>query len=92
MANDDEYSQQAHADFVSGRLHGAGVVLLALANTHPDPGALLTEIEKVEQAAQAHVEATLLSEDYLNGMRDIIDRVRTLLCQRLGISPNPDNR
>jgi hypothetical protein len=70
-------------DFVAGRVHGINAVLLALAKTHPDPATFLHEIESVEQAALAKVEPTLMTDLYLDGMRDIIDRVQNYLRQRL---------
>jgi hypothetical protein len=70
-------------DFVAGRAHGAVTVLLAFAATHPDPEHLLSELERVEQAALAQVESSLRSDLYLDGMRDVIDRVRALLRLRL---------
>jgi hypothetical protein len=66
-----------------GRLHGIVAVLLALAETHPEPKALLDALERIEQVALATVESTLASDHYIDGTRDVIDRVRELLRLRL---------
>lgn len=70
-------------EFIGGRANGITDVLLAFAQSHPDPKTLLNHLEQVEQAGLAQVEATLLSDRYIDGMRDVIDRVRNLLRLRL---------
>jgi hypothetical protein len=80
----DDEKEREWLSFVAGRVHGINAVLLALAATHPDPASLLAELEKVEQAGLAVTESTLLPDRYIEGMRDIIDRVRNLLNLRLG--------
>lgn len=71
-------------EFIGGRMQGAVAVLLALIQTHPNPSALLAALEEAEQAALANVEPTPLSDRYIEGMRDMIDRARNLLNLRLG--------
>lgn len=69
-------------DFVAGRSKGTIAVLLALVATHPNPEALLAEIEKVEQSALAHAEASPFPDVYLEGLRDVIDTIRNMLVLR----------
>jgi hypothetical protein len=70
-------------DFVAGRQQGSIAVFLALIETHPDPQAMLSFLERAEQAALANVELTPLSDRYIEGMRDMIDRARKHLQLRL---------
>ncbi len=70
--------------YTAGRSNGTKAVLLALAMTHHDPASFLAELEKAEQSALALSEGTLLTDDYMSGMREIIDSVRNLLNLRLG--------
>jgi hypothetical protein len=76
--NDEEYTEH-----LAGRIHGINSVLLALTLAHPDPGKLLYELERVEQAALAQVESSLLSDQYIAGMNDSVDRARNALRLRL---------
>jgi hypothetical protein len=76
-------SKSEYVDFVSGRANGIIAVLLAFAQTHPDPQTFLGHLEQAEQAGLAQVEASQLSDRYIDGMRDVIDRVRNLLRLRL---------
>jgi hypothetical protein len=78
--------------FVAGRAYGINAVLLALAETHPDPTSFLRELENFEQAGLAQTESTLLPDRYLEGMRDIIDRVRNHLNRRLTSASHHDTR
>jgi hypothetical protein len=72
-------------DLESGNLHGIRVVLLALANTHPHKKDLLNELNSLEQFALAQVESSLLSDRYMQGMREIVGVVRKLLRKHLGL-------
>jgi hypothetical protein len=75
-------------EFTAGRVQGALAILLALVQTHPDPQAMLDFLEQAEQAALANVEPTLLSDRYIEGMRDMIDRAHNHLNLRLGRRPD----
>jgi hypothetical protein len=70
-------------DFIAGRQQGSIAVFLALIETHPDPQAMLSFLERAEQAALANVDPTPLSDRYIEGMRDMIDRARKHLQLRL---------
>jgi hypothetical protein len=71
-------------DFIAGRVQGSVAVFLALIETHPDPQAMLSYLERAERAALANVEPTPLSDRYIEGMRDVIGRARNHLQLRLG--------
>jgi hypothetical protein len=79
----EKMTHQEWLEFVGGRANGVIAVLLALAQTHPEPEKLLSHLEQSEQAGLAQVEANQLSDQYIDGMRDVIDRVRNLLRLRL---------
>lgn len=49
---------------------------------------MLDFLEQAEQAALANAEPTLLSDRYIEGMRDMIDRVHNHLSLRLGHRPD----
>lgn len=76
--SDDEWLEQ-----FSGRVHGFNTVMLAIAASHPEPQLFLSELERVEQFSLAQAENTLLSDRYIEGMRQSIDLVRTALNLRL---------
>ncbi len=82
-AGDSEFSKDDWLSHAAGRIHGLVAVLLALAETHPEPEALLDALDEFGHIALATVESTLASDLYLDGTRDVIDRVRNLLRLRL---------
>ncbi len=69
----------------SGNLHGIRIVLLALASVHPHKKELLNELNSLEQFALAQVESSLVSDRYIQGMREIVGVVRKLLRKHLGL-------
>lgn len=83
MSDDGENSAGIAAAFVSGRVQGLIGLTLAMARTHPDPQLLLREIEAMEIAAAARAEATVVPDEFLEGVQDVVRRVRSILQARL---------
>jgi hypothetical protein len=62
--------------WLAGQTHGLTSVLTTLVMTHRSPADLAREIAAVEQIALALVESAVVPDDYLDGMRDIFDRLK----------------
>jgi hypothetical protein len=71
-------------ELVAGQLQAVIGVLLALAKLHPLPDQLRAEISAMEQAAIARAETTLIGDDFLDGIRDVVMRLQTVLATRTG--------
>jgi hypothetical protein len=63
--------------FVAGQVHALVGFCVTLINTHPAPADLSLHLDAVEQITLAHVESTLVIEDFLHGVRNVFDRLRT---------------
>lgn len=63
-------------DFVVGQVEGLMAVVLAIVKTHPDPALLATQINVVEQVSLAKNGASPISDASVDGIRDILDRVK----------------
>lgn len=62
--------------FLAGQVHALIGFCIAIINSHPSPGELSQHIEAVEHVTIAHVESTLVIEDFLDGVRNVFDRLR----------------
>jgi hypothetical protein len=62
--------------WLAGQNHGLTAVLSVIIMMHRSPADLAREIETIEQRALADVESTLVPDDFLDGMRDIFDRLK----------------
>jgi hypothetical protein len=63
--------------FLAGQVHALVGFCVTLINTHPSPADLSLHLDAVEQITLAHVESTLVIEDFLHGVRNVFDRLRT---------------
>jgi hypothetical protein len=70
--------------FLAGQVQAIIGSLLALAKLHPSPEALKIELSAMEQAAIARAESTLIGDNYLEGIRDVVARLQAVLAKRLG--------
>jgi hypothetical protein len=77
--------------FVAGRAQGLTAVILAMAETHPDPAALLSSLERWEQIGIALAETAPFRDEYIEGIQDVIERVRDHLRRRLESSKDGDS-
>ena len=65
-----------NVQFIAGQVHALIGFCIAIINTHPSPAALSQHIEAVEHVTLAHVESTLVIEDFLDGVRNVFDRLK----------------
>jgi hypothetical protein len=63
--------------FLAGQVHALVGFCVTIINTHPSPTDLSQHIEAVEQVTLARVESTLVIEDFLDGVRNVFDRLKT---------------
>jgi hypothetical protein len=63
--------------FLAGQVHALVGFCVTLINTHPSPADLGLHLDAVEQVTLAHVESALVIEDFLHGVRNVFDRLRT---------------
>ena len=63
--------------YLAGQVHALVGFCVTIINTHPSPADLSLHLDAVEQVTLAHVESTLVIEDFLHGVRNVFDRLRT---------------
>jgi hypothetical protein len=63
-------------EFLAGQVHGLIGFCSAIINDHPSPARLSRWLDESEQLNLAHVESTLVREEYLYGLRDVMDRLQ----------------
>jgi hypothetical protein len=63
--------------FLAGQVHALVGFCVTLINTHPSPADLSMHLDAIEQVTLAHVESALVIEDFLHGVRNVFDRLRT---------------
>jgi hypothetical protein len=63
--------------FLAGQVHALVGFCVTIINTHPSPADLGMHLDAVEQITLARVESTLVIEDFLHGLRNVFDRLRT---------------
>jgi hypothetical protein len=73
----DDTRETENIRFLAGQVHALVGFCVALINTHPSPADLTMHLEAVEHVTLARVESTLVIEDFLDGMRDVFDRLKT---------------
>ena len=64
-------------EFLAGQVHALVGFSLAAINTHPGLASLARHLELVEKSSLARVEASAVTEDYVDGLRDVFDRLKT---------------
>jgi hypothetical protein len=77
MADDTQKTETENVHFLAGQVHGLIGFCIAVINTHPSPANLSQHIEAVEHVTLARVESTLVIEDFLDGVRNVFDRLKT---------------
>jgi len=73
MAN-PENPENLH--FLAGQMQALMGFCIALINAHPSAAYLSRHIDAAEQATLARAESTLVTEDFLDGLRDAFDRLK----------------
>jgi hypothetical protein len=73
----DDTRETENIRFLAGQVHALIGFCVAVINTHPSPADLSLHLEAVEHVSLARVESTLVIEDFLDGMRDVFDRLKT---------------
>jgi hypothetical protein len=74
---DDDTQETENIRFLAGQVHALVGFCVAVINTHPSPADLNLHLEAVEHVTLARVESTLVIEDFLDGMRNVFDRLKT---------------
>lgn len=63
-------------EFLAGRIHALLAFALALIETHPNLALLEQHLAAAEQAGLAVTEATLVPDKFLDGQRQVMERLR----------------
>ena len=74
MADDTHETENLH--FIAGQVHALVGFCVAVINSHPSPEMLGLHLDAVEHVTLAHVESALVMEDFLEGTRNVFDRLR----------------
>jgi hypothetical protein len=72
----DDTRETENVRFVAGQVHALVGFCIAIINTHPSPAELSLHLDAVEHVTLARVESTLVIEDFLDGVRNVFDRLR----------------
>jgi hypothetical protein len=73
-----------NVQFLAGQVHALIGFCIAIINTHPSPAELSQHIEAVEHVTLAHVESTLVIEGFLDGVRNVFDRLKIVVADAEG--------
>lgn len=73
----DDTRETENIRFLAGQVHGLVGFCIAVINSHPSPAELSLHLEAVEHVTLARVESTLVIEDFLDGVRNVFDRLKT---------------
>jgi limonene-1,2-epoxide hydrolase len=63
-------------DFALGQIHGLKAVIAALIRTSPDSSAVQRHLQAVQQAAEARVLPEEVSDAFVDGMREVFEKLR----------------
>jgi len=74
MADDTRDTENVH--FLAGQVHALVGFCIAVIHNHPSPSKLGLHLDAVEHVTLAHVESTLVREDFLDGVRNVFDRLK----------------
>jgi hypothetical protein len=74
MADDTQATENIH--FIAGQVHALVGFCVAAINSHPSPEMLGLHLDAVEHVTLAQVESTLVMEDFLDGTRNVFDRLK----------------
>jgi hypothetical protein len=72
----DDTKETENVQFIAGQVHALVGFCVAVINSHPSPEMLGLHLEAVEHVTLAHVESTLVMEDFLEGTRNVFDRLK----------------
>lgn len=75
MADTGE-TETENVRFLAGQMHALIGFCIAVINTHPSPAELSLHLDAVEHVTLAKVESTLVIEEFLDGVRNVFDRLR----------------
>jgi hypothetical protein len=73
----DDTRETENIRFLAGQVHALVGFCVAVINTHPSPADLSQHLEAIEHVTLARVESTLVIEDFLDGVRNVFDRLKT---------------
>jgi hypothetical protein len=73
----DDRREIENVRFLAGQVHALMGFCVAVINTHPSPDDLRLHLDAVEHVTLARVESTLVIEDFLEGVRNVFDRLKT---------------
>jgi hypothetical protein len=65
-----------NVQFLAGQVHALVGFGIAIINTHPSPAELSQHIEAAEHVTLARVESALVIEAFLEGVRNVFDRLK----------------
>jgi len=77
MTDDTAETETENVRFLAGQVHALVGFCIAVINTHPSPTELGLHVDAAEHVTLAHVESTLVLEDFLEGVRNVFDRLKT---------------
>jgi hypothetical protein len=76
MADDLAETESDNIRFLAGQVHALVGFCVAAINSHSSPEVLGLHLDAVEHVTLAHVESTLVVEEFIDGMRDVFDRLK----------------
>jgi hypothetical protein len=69
-------SETRRVDYLAGQIQSLIGFTLAAINTHPDPANMQAHLETVDLAATANAGGVAVSETFLEGMRNVSERLQ----------------
>jgi hypothetical protein len=76
MADDAQELERHNLRFLAGQVHALVGFCIAAINTHRSPAELGLHLDAIEHVTLAHVESSLVAEDFLDGVRNVFDRLK----------------
>jgi len=76
-------SESDKLEFLTGEVSGLRTVLMALLSTHPDPRALVQELDRLAALQSASSNPMPVSEPYMQGQIQASDAFRTRILEIL---------
>ena len=70
-------------EFLAGEVNGLRVVLMALINAHPDPRALVQELDRLADAQKAISNPEPVTERFIEGQSQATDAFRARILEIL---------
>ena len=70
-------------EFLTGEVHGLRAVLMAILNTHPDPRALVQELDRLSALQTAISNPMPVTEQYIQGQTKTSDAFRARILEIL---------